>query len=274
MSNEDVSVLTETVVLPSRGLIYPPEMGVPESLTIKPFKVKDLKGLFGSNSLDAFNALIKNCINENIKFDVRDLHGNDKSVLYIRMRAITLGSNYTAIKKCGGCKASFEVRWNLDDIVVDYLDLDEYPVKVVLPDSEKQISIGVNLPKDLKDIQDYISRKKNLIKKDNFDEAAEANFSFYASCIKNIDGVIPSLETRNEFLLSCTPDDFGYIQQVVNALVGFGANIEKVVKCPQCGAEHKVEINQTEEFFRRTHELPAGIRIQKKIIKSMENKAV
>ena len=268
---ENVSVLTESVMLPSRGLIYPSEWCVPESLTIKPFKVRDLKGLFGSNSIDAFNALIKNCINEEIKFDIKDLHGNDKSVLYMRIRAITLGSNYTALKKCSKCKASFEVGWSLDDIVVDYLDLDEYPVKVVLPESEKEIYIGLNLPKDLKEIQEYISRRKSLIKKGEFDEDAEGNFSYYASAIKKIDNIVPSLETKNEFLLSCSPDDFGYIQQVVNALVGFGANIEKIVKCPQCGAEHKVEINQTEEFFRRTHELPAGIRLQKKIIKRMEN---
>ena len=260
------SVLTEFVTLPSRGLIYPKEMNVPEGLSIKPFKVKDLKGLFGNNSKEALDSLINNCINQEFSFDVKDLHLEDKTALWIRIRAITLGNTFSVKKKCMSCGAVFDVSWNLDDIVVDYLDLDEYPIHVTLPESGTEITMGVILPSDIKMIKDFVSKKRSLIKTGSFDESSELLFSVFAASIKSINNSMLSLESKTEFLSSCTPDDFGYIKQIIDALK-FGIISEKEINCPSCGTAHNIQLNSDEEFFRRTHELPKGIRVQKKTIK-------
>lgn len=265
------SVLNEEVFLPSRGIIYPKEYNVPQSLIVSPFKTKDLKGLFGSNSASAINTLIKNCIVGDFAMDCRDLHVEDRTALFTRIRAITLGSNYSTTRECSNCKKQFDVEWDLNDIECSYLDVDEYPIPITLPECNKRIHVGVVIPSELREAQDLIERRKNRStqqnenKEDDVDDESELLFYYFASMIKRIDGVIPSLQSKIEFILDCSPEDYGYLQFIDKNLT-FGINNKKIVKCPRCKTEHTIVFSPTEQFFRSTHGLPSGIRISKGIL--------
>jgi len=265
------AVLNEEVFLPSRGIIYPKEFEVPASLIVCPFKTKDLKGLFGSNSASAINTLIKNCIVGDFKMDCKDLHVEDRTALFTRIRAITLGSNYKTTRECSACKKSFDVEWDLNNLECTYLDLDEYPIPITLPDSGKNISVGVVLPSELRDAQDLVARRKQS--NPDIDEDAELMFYYFAAMIKVIDGVIPSLQSKIEFILDCSPDDYGYLQ-FIDKNIEFGIDNKKIVRCTHCRTEHTVMFSPTEQFFRRTHELPAGLRVSKGVLGRAPTKTI
>lgn len=269
----DQNVLNEEVFLPSRGIIYPKEFEVPQSLIVSPFKTKDLKGLFGSNSASAINALIKNCIVGEFKMDCKDLHVEDKTALFTRIRAITLGAEYKTTRECTNCKKQFDVTWDLNNLECSYLDLDEYPIPITLPDSKKKIYVGVVLPNELREAQDLISRRKQQIKDSEIDENDELLFYYFASMIKLIDGLIPSLQSKIEFILDCSPDDYGYLQFIDKSL-SFGIDNQKIVRCPNCRTEHFAVLSPTEQFFRNSHGLPAGIRVSKGVLGRNPTKTV
>lgn len=260
---ENKTVLNEEVFLPSRGIIYPPEFHVPESLIICPFKTKDLKGLFGSNSASAINTLIKNCIVSEFNMDCKDLHVEDRTALFTRIRAITLGSQYVTKRECSSCHKQFDVTWDLNNIECTYLDLDEYPIPITLPDSGKHIAVGVVLPNELRDAQDLVEKRKKRFTE--IDENSELLFYYFACMIKRIDNLIPSLESKIEFVLECSPDDYGYLQ-LIDQSISFGIDNKQIVKCPHCRTEHTSILTPTEQFFRNTHELPAGIRVSKGVL--------
>lgn len=265
------AVLNEEVFLPSRGIIYPKEFNVKPSIVVCPFKTKDLKGLFGSNSVSAINTLIKNCIVDDFKMDCKDLHVEDRTALFTRIRAITLGSNYKTTRECSSCKKHFDIEWDLNNIECTYLDLDEYPIPIELPDSGKRISVGVVLPSELRDAQDLVEKRKQ--QNPDIDEEAELMFYYFAAMIKQIDGVIPALQSKIEFILDCSPDDYGYLQ-FIDKNIEFGINNKKTVRCPHCRTEHVAIFSPTEQFFRRTHELPAGLRISKGVLGRAPTKTV
>lgn len=269
MSNQ--SVLNEEVFLPSRGIIYPKEYNVPQSLIVSPFKTKDLKGLFGSNSSSAINTLIKNCIVGDFSMDCKDLHIEDRTALFTRIRAITLGSEYKTTRECTSCKKQFDVKWDLNNIECSYLDVDDYPIPITLPDSGKNICIGVVIPQEIREAQDLVDRRKEQIT--DLDEDAELMFYYFASMIKRIDGLIPSLQSKIEFILDCSPEDYGYLQ-FLDKNISFGINNKMTVKCPHCKTEHVVVFSPTEQFFRNSHGLPSGIRISKGILGRNPNKTV
>lgn len=272
---ENRSVLNEEVYLPSRGIIYPKEYNIPSSLVVSPFKTKDLKGLFGSNSTSAINTLIKNCIVGGLKIDCKDLHVEDRTALFTRIRAITLGSDYVTKRECTNCHKKFDIKWDLNNIECTYLDLDEYPIPVVLPDSKKRIFVGVVLPSELRDAQDLIEKRKEKFSdlETDIDENSELLFYYFACMIKVIDNVIPSLESKIEFILGCSPEDYGYLQLIDNS-IEFGINNKKTVRCPHCRTEHTSILTPTEQFFRNPHELPAGIRVSKGILGRNPTEAV
>lgn len=265
------TVLNEEVFLPSRGIIYPKEYEVPESVLVCPFKTKDLKGLFGANSNSAINTLIKNCIVGEFKMDCKDLHMEDRTALFTRIRAITLGSVYTTKRECTSCHKQFDVTWDLNNIECTYLDLDEYPIPVTLPDSGKEICVGVVLPNELRDAQDLVEKRKQRFT--DIDENSELLFYYFACMIKRIENVIPSLESKIEFILGCSPDDYGYLQ-FIDSNIEFGINNKMTVRCPHCRTEHTTVLAPTEQFFRNTHELPAGIRVSKGLLGCAPTKTV
>ena len=258
------STLNEEVFLPSRGIIYPKEFNIQQSIVVSPFKTKDLKGLFGSNSAAAINTLIKNCIVGDFRMDCKDLHIEDRTALFTRIRAITLGSEYKTSRECSACKKTFDVTWDLNSLECLYLDVDEYPIPITLPDCNKEIRIGVVLPQELRDAQELVEKRRQQQVED-FDEDAELMFYYFASMIKVIDGVIPSLQSKIEFILSCSPDDYGYLQYI-DSNIKFGINNKKTVKCPHCRTEHTALFSPTEQFFRSTHGLPKGLRVSKGVL--------
>lgn len=270
--SENKTVLNEEVFLPSRGIIYPQEYGVPESVVISPFKTKDLKGLFGSNSQSAIYTLIKNCIVSDFNMDCKELHTNDWNALITRIRAITLGSQYVTKRECIVCHKTFDIVWDLNNIECKYLDFDEYPIPITLPDSGKNLSVGVVLPKEIRDARDLVNKRKE--KFPDIDEDGELIFYINACMIKKIGNLIPSLESRMEFLLDCSPDDFGYLTFINTNIADFGIQDRKTVTCPHCSSEHTAILSVTEQFFRNTHELPAGIRVSKGVLGRNPTEAV
>ena len=257
------NVLNEEVFLPSRGIIYPKEFNVPKSVVICPFKTRDLKGLFGANSESAVNSLIRNCIVSEFNIDCKELHVEDRTAIFTRIRAITLGPVYKTKRECTNCKKAFDVEWDMNNIECSYLDLDEYPIPITLPESGKTVLVGVILPKDAREINEIIEKRKQ--QNPDIDEDGEMEFLYYAAAIKIIDSVIPALQSKLEFILDCSPEDYLYLQFVTNG-ISFGIDNKKIVKCPFCKTEHLSVFSPTEQFFRRSHELPTGIRVSKGIL--------
>lgn len=255
-----------TVDLPSRGVVYP--KGSPQAagkITMSPMTMVEetmILNQSGKDGGDVIDKVIQRCIQE--RFDINTLLAADKFFLFMMLRAITYGPEYTFEWTCpardvdGVCNTKNRKTVRIpDDFMVKRLaDEDVEPFELVLPDCQKKISFRLLRGFDEGAIEEYTK---------GLDEQRKAGISVpdttvayrLSRHIQAVDG--KSLKEAPEdkvvrFIASLSAGDGRFLREKINY---FTPGIETIVdlKCRECGTPRRVPLPISSEFFRPTPEI-------------------
>lgn len=254
------STHTETVKLPSCGLVYPKSLGVGDSIMIKPFSNKDMKGIYANADQTGIEVLLENCVNQpHPNWTVQDLIPADRDMLLIRLRSITLGSilNYELV--CSSCGEKFDYDLNIDSILVNYLSSETpYPFHITLPDSKKELLYHILSYKEIKNIEKMLDEKAKKFPK--FQKKAERVFYNYAKKISFADGSPSYFQNMYDFYSDLSAYDASYLIYF-DEQINIGPVLKQDINCPHCGSEQVFEFTLGSSFFRPKFNKPASIGI-------------
>lgn len=238
--------ILETVELPSRGMIY---HNVPESFSIRPMTVNELKMLYGaSNTMTALNKILKSVIDVE-DFPIEDMIAADKLYLAYRLRAITFTPEYKAKVYCEYCKENVDVSVDLlNDIEIKYLPEGfENPRNIgKLPVSGDEIEIKLLTNKDFDKIINRSSEIRNKYPDYEGDPLYPITLGMQ---IATVNGKKMSSRDIEEYVLDMPAMDDLYINKKIGE-VEVGPVLPVEVECPKCGHTVYVNVRLAEDFFR------------------------
>jgi hypothetical protein len=256
-----------SVKLPSRGVLYPKDHPASSGkLTLTPMTMLEESLLMNEAGLDqAVDRILKRCVTETV--DVNTLIGADKFFLFIMLRAITYGSEYTfswvcahatGVKPCGHTNT---VKVNIpDSFRMKYLtEEDKEPFQVTLPDNGRQISFRLLRGVDEPHIEAYLKEIKQ--DQENGIDRVDTSLAFrLVSHIIEVDGKSVKKAPREKimaFVNSWSAKDRQYLQQKI-AFYTPGLDTLLKVKCDKCGHSHEMEMPYTVNFFRAVNSPDEG----------------
>ena len=261
METQPLSTHTETVKLPSCGIVYHPSLGIGDSIQIKPFSNKDMKGLYASADEAGLEILLENSINQpHPNWRVEDLIQADRDMLLLRLRSITLGSimNYELI--CSACGESINYDLNLDSLDVNYLSEDTpYPFHITLPDCKKEILYKILTYKESKGLEKMLEDKAKRFPK--FKKKAERVFYNFAKRIAFADGTPSFFQNMYDFYSDLSALDASYLI-FFDQQINIGPVLKAEFDCPHCGSHQIFEFTLGNSFFRPKFEKPTSVAIK------------
>jgi len=258
---EPIPKTVVTVRLPSRGVPYPE--GAPQGsgkLTLSAMTMveESLFANFRGDNSEIIDKVLQRCIQEGT--DVNSLLSADKFFLFMMLRAVTYGSEYTFNWNCPNPVSLREVCGHKntttvhipDDFKVKYLsDEDKEPFKVTLPESQKEISF--RLLRGMDELQiDKHSAELKARQKAGVGGADTSTAFRLARQIVAVDGnAIKDAPEQKlmSFILSLPSRDV----QTFREKIGFytpGINTDVTLVCADCGAAHEWDLPFTADFFR------------------------
>lgn len=237
-------MITEKVTLPTMGIIYPQLKGESQ-VTVRPFVTKDYKDLLASNGgEDAINNLIDACLVD-CPLTSKQLHVIDKGVILYKIRAITLGNLTEVGHTCPFCHKENIVVWDINTLPVDYLSIQEYPIKVTLPESKTVI--GLRYPTE---VTESMAKQQAQKRADIFKMPVENFLTTYraVSVIDHPDGL--DMVSKAEWFEQLSVRDVIFIDHVASKMNDFGMRVIKSQKCIGCGRDFNITLLMREDFFR------------------------
>jgi hypothetical protein len=141
-------VPVESIPLPSRGLLYPPDhpLHCAETVDIKCMTAKE-EDLLTSRALikngTVFSKLIQSCI-LNKSLNAEDLLTGDRNAILFGIRVTGYGAEYPVRISCPACEEEFEAEFNLGSLEIKHLGAEPIQPGVnafsfVLPVTKKEV---------------------------------------------------------------------------------------------------------------------------------------
>lgn len=260
MADFQKQIHCEDVLLPSRGIVYNKTLGIGDTISLKPFTNKDMKGLYANAGDSGLETLLDNSINQShMNWTASDLIPQDRDMLLMRLRAITLGSRVGFDLTCGSCGASMRQEIDLDTLKINYFDEGmQYPLVLTLPDSGTQVLYRILSHKERKQIERLLDERAKKFPK--FNKTAERVFYTFARKIAFTDGKKSDFQSMYDFYSDLSAIDATYLMFIENQFT-IGPETKASCLCPSCGTEQTFEFNFSSEFFRPTFEKPSGLAI-------------
>ncbi len=236
--------------LPSKTLLYP--NGV--KFLGRPLNVLEVKKLSSMNESNAdfiVNETITKCIKtEGLSVD--DIAVSDKAFILYWLRANTYkNSGFMINYTCPHCEKEAEYKFSLDVLDTKYLDEKYVNLEPIeLPESKQKIKVKHLTIKDESNIKNFIKsyQKSAVIKLDS-------DLAYTCAQIDYVEGFeFRSLKDRYDFLMSCHPSDYSYIESYI-AHIAFGVRPYVEATCPHegCGLTSIQELFFRPEFFIPEH---------------------
>lgn len=244
--SKKTAIITDTVRLPSKGLLYNGE--IPSTVTMRPMSVNELKMLYGSAStLTALNSVLREVITDT-DINIEDMLLEDKYYLSYQLRILTFGEEYSTDLVCPYCKKQQKMSFNLSDLeVVDLPDDFSEPINIGrLPKSEDEIEIRLLRVRDSVHI---LQRVREILDKYPDFEGTPVLHLNLASSIARVNGSKKSSRDLEQYVLDMHALDAYYLQEHI-AKIKFGLNPEVVCTCSNCGRDINMSIAIGEDFFR------------------------
>jgi hypothetical protein len=120
-------LVVHSVPLPSRGLVYPPEvLGGAEEIDIKAMSAREEDILMNQNFLNkgtVITELIKSCVMDK-RIDVNSLISGDRNALMVAVRITGYTAEYTPQITCAGCQSKQDFVVDLQSLKIKELDLE------------------------------------------------------------------------------------------------------------------------------------------------------
>lgn len=235
-------MLVEDVMLPSRGIIYNGRVG--DRVSVRPFTTKEYKELLTSNSASNINNLIDNCL-QNCDVKASQFCDADKLVIIYKIRSITLGSKIQCYNTCPECENRVLLDWDIDDLKVKYLDVDEYPYRVTLPVSNEEITLSIATDELTEKVDSIVNSRAS-----KFGKSPSSLRGIYRTVNLINNSRHSDLVSRVDWYEKLPVQDAIFIDQVILDLNSFGANFIEVKKCPNCGSDFKAVLTTQDSLFR------------------------
>lgn len=267
------SVMSEQVALPSRGITYPKRLQVPPKISIRPYTTEDQKGLYGVGGTYGVDLLIENCLNDEGRlYHAKDLLTADKALIILRLRAITLGKDYPVEYTCPFCGRTVKYTWDLDEIEVNYLETDAYPIPLKLP-SGNEVTLKFLTDKDLEDVEDLMTTRESRYESFNKDE--ERRMYRRAANLVSINEEKMDLQSKREWYGSLPSEDSAYIDFILDEL-DIGPVVRRQIRCTNeaCKRTFTTALRTGQDFFRPSFKLPRGLGVKKATLAGYSDPAV
>ena len=247
---KQTTALTETVKMPSRGMIP----NVPTEVVIKAIQRKDKKKLLMSETDDILMSLLQYSIVSPQDFNVYNLLPFESNYLLYRLRILTYGPSHTFREKCPYCG---EIN-NVD------MDLNSIPI-LELPDGFNMIfDIQLPISGDVlkcklltEGEKNTISKKATELKEATGNKSAEIDM-IWESRIVAINGSanLAPIEI-SQYLDEMNDYDSEYFMEYYLKYEGnYGLQTKLSFKCDKCGKFVESQMPSIYTFFRPTIKIP------------------
>jgi len=259
---EPIPKTTVSVSLPSRGILYP--KGTPMNsgkLSLTPMTMVE-EAIFNTPGGDSIDRMLKRCIAETV--EVNSLIGSDKFFLFLMLRAISYGPEYTFNWTCPSRKNMRESCGHKntktvnipDDFQMKYLDdADVEPFTVRLPDSQREISFRLMRGYDEPVIERYSKGLETQRKQGITVENTVPAFRLSRQILK-VDGkdVTNAPEEKlMAFIISLPAKDVQFLKAQVSFYTP-GISTDVTLVCDSCGYVQEGDLPFTATFFRLSDE--------------------
>jgi hypothetical protein len=247
---------TVSVKLPSRGVLYRDDTPARNGkITLTPMTMLE-EAVFAEEGQDlgtAIDKILKRCVQENL--DINTLLGSDKFFLFMMLRAVTYGPEYTFEWTCPkeGCD-HLNVRTVKipDDFKMKYLaDEDTEPFVITLPESGKEIAFRLMRGHD----EPVIKKHTALIeekKRQGVQVLDTTNIFRLARHIIKVDGNDATQAPEDlmmNFVSSLSAKDRQFLGKQIRFYTP-GLDTGVSLKCDNCGSIHDWDMPFTADFFR------------------------
>lgn len=241
------AIITDEVSLPSKGLLYGGR--IPDTLTMRPMTVNELKILYGSAStMVALNSILKEVITNVKDFNVDELLLDDKYYLAYQLRIMTFGEMYDADVRCPHCGKEDHVQFNLSELKVN-----ELPDDYVDPHSIGKLpKSGDVIETKLLRVGDFskIIKRSTEIRKQFPDFEGEPTYHLsLAAQVATVNGEKKASRDMEQYILDMHAVDAMFLQKKLNELE-FGLDVAVTHECKSCGEEMNLQLAIGEDFFR------------------------
>jgi len=245
---------TIDVYMPSGG-----RFGTPAVIPLREMNLREKKILYNKPRFEQIVKMVGDCIVDK-SVNVNDLYLYDYMSLFVNLRVITMGNDYTFPVSCRQCGFSQPVEVDLSDLeILEASDGAEAQFNVDVLDDEgnvehvytcSHITVGEQIKLNRRIIKKRSGRKP-------FTEGDEWIFGI-ASRIKAIDGetvgdpdmIVSQLENLPSSVSDALEDGI--------AAQDFGIRFSIAHECHSCGYSTIIPINITSEFFFRRRNFGAA----------------
>lgn len=253
MEKQEKYTIMEGYTLPSRGEIY--EKPVNPRVELRSMTARDeMKRT--SPSVTPFKTLadiIESCMLEKPAIKVYDMCFGDYEYLLHKLRVVSYGSKYALSVGCPHCNELIDAEADLDELEVKEFDLDTFNelCNIVLPKSDRRVTLKVQTPRMVDDLDIKVKEMKRKFKTANIDFEALLKITM---AIDLVDGnKLGQIELEN-FINNLPALDFQKLIQAVdklNSYIGLDSKIDLV--CSSCGGDIRTYFRFGSEFFRPTN---------------------
>jgi len=240
----------ESVLLPSKGALYPKDWTKDGKISIRPMTIKEEKILNTVRlvkSGKALDMIFRACI-EKPEIKVEELLSGDRSFLLFYLRCISYGAAYEYRINCPSCSTQFENVYNLNEMKVKYLgDKFKEPVDFVLPISKKRIAYRLLRGADEVAMIEERERKLSSFNADQIDDSITFRLS---QTIELLESVTDKFEIARLVDNMLAGDAAALRQNMIDTDCGVDTSVKHI--CPKCANEFQADIPLTVDFFRFT----------------------
>ena len=244
---------TEELVLPSRGIIYclPDFNG---AVQVKPFTTKAYKDLLTSNASETgLKQFIDSCLVD-CPIKAKNMNQHDLLAVLFKARVMTLGNKLKTQVKCPECSHTEDLEWDLNNIEINYLYTENYPISVKLPDCGKEIKVRFPTGADLSKAKQEADRRASIFKK----QAADFLQIYTTVSLIDVDG--KDIVEKAEWYEHLKPQDAIYIDEVFAEMnEAFGVKMTREEHCSVCDKVFTTYIDIGSDFFRPYANISLGI---------------
>lgn len=241
--------IVETLMLPSRGLIYEENVNPEIELSSMKTKHEMLRLSATEENHKVMASIIDDCLVSDLGLSSYDLCLGDFQYLLYKLRIVTFGPEYELQCRCPYCGFDSILTLNLDELPVhEYDDSLADLLEVTLPVTKKKIKLTMQTPRMLDRINTRV-REHNK-KRKNTNENTTVLYTLMA-CIEEIDDEPVDIGLMEQWLRDLPLADTNVllyrIDEINNSL---GIELDSAATCKVCGSTFIAPFRVNNSFFR------------------------
>jgi len=242
---------TESIPLPSRGLVYPQESPLhnSETIDIRAMTARE-EDILTSRALikkgTVITELIKSCLVDK-RIDVSSLLSGDRNAIMVAIRITGYGAAYNVEVECPECQNKSKQEFNLSELEIRPLSIEpvvqgQNMFQTVLPVTKKTVKFKFLTGADEEEISTIQERKKKSGGMADSLVTTRLQFSITAVDDKTDKALISS------FIRSMPARDSLALRQIIDQNEP-GIDMKAYMDCPSCSESSEVRIPLGASFF-------------------------